>query len=172
MCAYHALVPALSLSLVVTLKHNRFECDASSSVVQHAQISHLLIALFPFLPVFFWQEIGFLTPKPVVYVANLPVEAAPRSDDAPKEEINGSIEASEAREAIARVALAHAEVVTGIERDYGVPAVAACLRLQDGQEALGAKVRLHKRFVSDWRVGFAVGEWLLPMVFREQSILP
>lgn len=80
-----------------------------------------------------------LTPKPVVYMANVPAEAAPSSDsdhdeDEPKE-------VSESAEDISRVALAHADKVIGLNRDYRVPAVVGCLRNRDGQSTLGAAVR-------------------------------
>lgn len=90
------------------------------------------------------QEIGFLSPKPVVYVANIPIEAAPQAID---EDSGGDIdqevtaEAAESAEAIARLALAHAQSVVDMGRDYNVPAVAACLQVRDGQEDLGAAVR-------------------------------
>lgn len=74
-----------------------------------------------------------------MYVANIPPEAEPsvesdETDDAKKE-------ASESAEAIARVALAHADKVNGLRRDYRVSSVAACLTVREGQETLGAKVR-------------------------------
>lgn len=85
------------------------------------------------------QEIGLLTPKPVVYIANVPEEPAPSSgsdddDDNPKE-------ASESAAAIGKVALAHADTVVGLQRDYGVPVVVGSLRNPEGQNALGAAVR-------------------------------
>lgn len=83
------------------------------------------------------QEIGFLTPKPVVYVANLPEEtvAPHESGDATDGKAN-----ADGAEAIARVALAHADQILGMEREHGVPAVAGCLRTRQGQDAAGAKV--------------------------------
>jgi len=84
------------------------------------------------------QEIGFLTPKPVVYVANVPTEAAPRDSD--DEENLGEV--PESSEAISKVALAHADTVLGLHRDYGVPAVVGCLRNPEGQSVLGAAVRV------------------------------
>lgn len=85
------------------------------------------------------QEIGFLSPKPVVYVANIPPEALPSEDS---EETEGdSPEASESAAAIARVALAHADRVTDLRREVRVPTVAACLRDREGQDTLGAAVR-------------------------------
>lgn len=86
----------------------------------------------------FVQEIGFLTPKPVVYVANVPAEAMPsnESDDDDKPS-----EVSETAEAISRVALAHADTVVGLRRDYGVPVAVGCLRNSEGQNALGVAVR-------------------------------
>lgn len=88
------------------------------------------------------QEIGFLTPKPVVYVANVPSEAAPSSDeeDDPNDDTKPT-EASESAEAIRKVALAHADKVVGLKRDYGVPVIVGCLRNPEGQNALGAAVR-------------------------------
>lgn len=85
------------------------------------------------------QEIGFLTPKPVVYVANVPAEAGPSIDSNDDEEPK---DVSESAKAISRVALAHADTVVGLRRDYGVPAVVGCLRNLEGQNALGAAVRL------------------------------
>lgn len=75
-----------------------------------------------------------MSAKPVVYVANLPVEAADTG--------GGNKEKTEEAESIARVALAHAETVLSVQRDHEVPAVAACLMSEEGQEALGAKVSL------------------------------
>ncbi|CAM9953441.1 unnamed protein product, partial [Ectocarpus fasciculatus] len=87
------------------------------------------------------EEIGFLTPKPVVYVANVPSEAAPSSDEEDNANDDAkSKEASESAEAIRKVALAHADRVVGLKRDYGVPAVVGCLRNPEGQNALGAAV--------------------------------
>lgn len=87
------------------------------------------------------QEIGFLTPKPVIYVANLPLEAVtPEVSDDPQDAVK---EVSESAAAIAKVALAHAETIVGLNREYGVPAIAACLRDRGGQEALGATVRYY-----------------------------
>ncbi|CAM9749387.1 unnamed protein product [Scytosiphon promiscuus] len=84
------------------------------------------------------KEIGLLTPKPVVYVANVPSEAAPSSDS---DDDDGEPEqASESAEAISKVALAHADKVVGLQRDYGVPAVVGCLRNPEGRIALGAAV--------------------------------
>eukprot|EP00903_Cladosiphon_okamuranus_P018058 g16619.t1 len=84
------------------------------------------------------EEIGLLTPKPVVYVANVPEEAAPSSgsdvdDDKRKE-------ALESAAAIRKVALAHADTVVGLQRDYGVPVAVGSLRSPEGQNALGAAV--------------------------------
>lgn len=84
----------------------------------------------------FDQEIGFLSSKPVVYVANLPTETV-RSDG--EDEDNGAGDGSADAGSIARVALAHAETVMNIERDHGIPAVAACLSSQEGRDSLGAK---------------------------------
>ena len=80
-----------------------------------------------------------LTPKPVVYVANVPTEAAPSSG--PDDDEDKAKEVSESAEAIGKVALAHADTVVGLHRDYGVPAVVGCLRNPEGQNVLGAAVR-------------------------------
>ncbi|CAN0258664.1 unnamed protein product [Ectocarpus sp. 6 AP-2014] len=87
------------------------------------------------------EEIGFLTPKPVVYVANVPSEAAPSSDE--DDDANDDAEpkeASESGEAVRKVALAHADKVVSLKRDYGAPVVVGCLRNPEGQNALGAAV--------------------------------
>lgn len=86
------------------------------------------------------QEIGFLSPKPVVYVANIPPEAVPSEEDSGETEVD-TPEASESAVAIARVALAHADRVADLRREFGVPAVTACLKDREGQETLGAAVR-------------------------------
>lgn len=81
-----------------------------------------------------------MTPKPVVYVANLPPEAVPQEDS---EDVNDvANDGVESPAAIAKVARAHADKVTGINRDYGVPAVVSCLTTLEGQGSLGATVRL------------------------------
>lgn len=87
------------------------------------------------------QEIGFLTPKPVVYAANIPPEAVPQEDleGVKKDVANNGVESPAA---IAKVARAHADKVIGINRDYGVPAVVSCLTTLEGQGSLGATVRL------------------------------
>lgn len=78
----------------------------------------------------------------MVYVANVPSEAAPSSDSDDVDDDDGEPkQASESAEAISKVALAHADKVVGIERDYGVPAVVGCLRNPEGRIALGAAVR-------------------------------
>ena len=48
---------------------------------------------------------------------------------------------AESAASIAKVARAHGEKVIDLKRDYGVPAVMACLTSRDGQESLGATVR-------------------------------
>ncbi|CAM9636089.1 unnamed protein product, partial [Laminaria digitata] len=85
------------------------------------------------------REIGFLSPKPVVYVANVPPEAVP-SENSEETEGETPPEASESVAAIARVALAHADRVADLRREFRVPAVTACLRDREGQETLGAVV--------------------------------
>eukprot|EP00904_Undaria_pinnatifida_P014180 jgi/Undpi1/9893/HiC_scaffold_28.g12347.m1 len=85
------------------------------------------------------REIGFLSPKPVVYVANIPPEAVPSEEDSGETEVD-TPEASESAVAIARVALAHADRVADLRREFGVPAVTACLKDREGQETLGAAV--------------------------------
>ena len=72
-----------------------------------------------------------------MYVANVPSEAAPHGS-ADEEALT---EVSEASKAIGKVALAHADTVLGLHRDYGVPAVVGCLRNPEGQSVLGAAVR-------------------------------
>ena len=74
-----------------------------------------------------------------MYVANVPPEAVPSQGS---EETEGETpEPSESAAAIARVALAHADRVTDLRREFRVPAVTACLRDREGQETLGAAVR-------------------------------
>lgn len=94
------------------------------------------------------QEIGFLTPKPVVYVANVPTEAAPRDSN----DEGNPAEVSESSEAIGKVALAHADTVKGLHRDYGVPVVVGCLRNTEGQSVLGAAVRVNIFAYHVWSV--------------------
>lgn len=73
----------------------------------------------------------------MIYVANLPEETViPDESDNPSD----SKANADGAEAIARVALAHADQVVGIEQEHGVPAVAGCLRARRGQDAVGAKV--------------------------------
>eukprot|EP00752_Nemacystus_decipiens_P004166 g3809.t1 len=84
------------------------------------------------------EEIGLLTPKPVVYVANVPPEAV--TSTYPEDDESKEKHVSESTEAIGRVALAHADTVVGLDRDYGVPVVVGCLRNLQGQNALGAAV--------------------------------
>lgn len=73
-----------------------------------------------------------------MYVANLPEETVLSRT---LEVAGGSTANVEVTESIARVAYAHADKILAIERRYGVPAVAVCLRDRDDQDGLGAKVR-------------------------------
>lgn len=75
-----------------------------------------------------------------MYFANVPTEAAPSSDSDDDEDKPQDV--SESAEAITKVALAHADTVVGLGRDYGVPVALGCLRNPEGQNALGAAVRL------------------------------
>lgn len=96
-----------------------------------------------------------------MYVANVPAEAAPSSgsDDEDKPE-----EVSESAEAIGRVALAHADTVVSLRRDYGVPAVVGCLRNPEGQNALGAAVRFARVSFGLSTPSSGGGFWILSLI--------